>query len=195
MRIHLAILSCALSLAAATRALAEGTVDDTPALPEGTVRMYVPDPVLPNDSRTPEGFGCFGACGPSCDCVDRVDAEVTTHEEGRACRWQTISCKTHSFCEWHDSCYRSCDFQVPGAVGDGRVARGLCYRSCDLACTSGNEPSPLGGWNPPEISPGPPPEALGLRECVARLTAPSTVTYDGVITYAQLIGCTPTPDQ
>lgn len=158
-------------------------------LPSGTVPMYVPDPVLPADPATPVGFGCLDGCGPSCDCVGRVDAEVTTTFEGKVCRWATIECRTHSFCRWHDGCYRSCDFQFPGRVDDGVTARTRCYRACDIACSTGVVQGPEGGWRPPDLEPGPPPETLGIFQCLKRLLFSDAVPYDGVVTYARLLEC------
>ena len=162
-----------------------------PRLPEGTLPLYVPDPVLPENEGEPIGFACFGGCGPSCDCTGRIDWETTTKENGMICTWNLISCNTHSFCRWHDDCYRKCDFQFPGQVGDGSVGRSFCYRSCDKSCVTGGEPKPIGGWRPASRSPGQPPEALGTIACVKRLASTSGVPYDGVLTYAQLLQCVP----
>lgn len=160
------------------------------ALPPGTVPMWTPDPVLPVDPGTPAGFGCFEACGPSCACVGRADGSTTTIlEDGRTCRWQTVRCNTHAFCRWHDRCYHSCDRQYPGTVDDGSFGRALCYRSCDIACSTGHEPAPVGGWDPPELTPGAPTMVPGIVECVMRLRFDDSVPYDGTITYAHLLGC------
>lgn len=162
-----------------------------PTLPEGTLPLYVPDPVLPENIGEPEGFACFGGCGASCACVGRVDSETTTRENGMTCSWQLTTCKTHSFCRWHDSCYNKCDYQFPGRVGDHSFGRSFCYRACDKSCVTGKEPKPFGGWEPATLNPGPPPEALGVVQCVKRLAWSSDVEFDGTLTYAQLKECVP----
>lgn len=160
-----------------------------PALPPGTVPMYAPDPVLSADPATPAGFGCFGACGASCDCADRVDDRITLADGDQVCDWQTIRCNTHDFCRWHDLCYQRCDEMFPGRDDDRSSGRFYCYRSCDASCATGDEPKPIGGWRPADLSPGQPPEALGAAACLLRLANAPGVPYDGVTTYAQLIGC------
>src|SRR4051812_40210214 len=84
------------------------------ALPTGTLPMFVEDPVLPSDPQGPTGFACYGACGASCDCVDKAESRAVTCQNGEKCSWPVTTCKTHSFCRWHDSCYRACDFTFPG---------------------------------------------------------------------------------
>lgn len=160
-------------------------------LPEGTRPMFVPDPVAPADPKTPPGFGCFEACGPSCDCAGRKDGTRVTCEAGERCTWQTIACLTHSFCVWHDGCYLSCDGQFPGVENDGNVERMLCYRACDYSCIDGKEPKAPGGWKVP--SPGAPPEKLGALACLKRVLNAPGVPYDGWITYAGLPSCVPDP--
>ncbi len=161
-----------------------------PTLPSGTKPLYVPDAVAPAAGSTvPAGFGCFGACGASCDCVHRADATRVTHESGHVCTWKTVTCETHSFCRWHDGCYQSCDSQFPGREDDGSWFRPLCYRACDLACVDGHDPKPIGGWDPAELNPGTPPETLGAVKCLERLSNAPLVPYDGTFTYADLVSC------
>jgi hypothetical protein len=179
-------------VAGAGAARADLRPQDVP-LPPGTLPMYVEDPVLPDDGETPVGFGCFGACGASCECVGRQDGEATTTlDDGRVCTWQTTSCSTHEFCRWHDGCYRACDYQYPGTVNDTSWSRTWCYRTCDASCVTGRDPGPAAGWSPPSLDPGPPPDGgLGLAMCARRLAWDPTVPYDGKLTYARLLACTP----
>lgn len=157
--------------------------------PVDTLPFYTADPVLPSGNE-PAGFGCFGACGKSCDCVGAKTGSITTCKQGRMCSWKTLQCKTHSFCQWHDGCYHRCDEQFPGQVDDGSVWRFMCYRSCDLSCVDGRPPEPIGGWTKVK-PPGPPPEALGMEMCAKRMAWDESVPYDGTLTYAGNPECVP----
>ena len=162
-----------------------------PPHPRGARPLYVPDPVLPDVEGNPIGFGCFKACGPSCNCIDRVDSRTTTLFEGKTCEWRLIQCGTHPFCDWHDVCYNSCDFQFPGQVSDRSFGRYKCYRGCDLACIDGESPQPNGGWQPSTIDPGNTPEGpLGLLICTKRFLFDSLVPT-GTLTFAELVQCRP----
>jgi len=162
----------------------------SPPLPAGTRPLYIEDPVLPSDPKEPVGFACYEGCGRSCDCVDKKESSTTTCHEGQKCTWKIVRCRTHSFCRWHDGCYRSCDFNFPGVVDDGSLKRATCYRACDFACVDGKEPEITGGWK--TQPPGSPPEALGVWECLKRLAWSPDVTYDPTpLLYAGTPSCTP----
>lgn len=164
-----------------------------PQLPEGTVPYFVEDPVLPSSPDQPAGFACYGGCGASCACEGRADSQATTCAEGQRCTWKTTSCLTHSFCRWHDACYLRCDDQFPGKVNDFSIERPLCYRDCDLSCVTGKDPNPIGGWDPADLDPGPPPEHLGAVMCARRLAHDPSVPFDGVMVFAALSSCEPDP--
>lgn len=165
-----------------------GATQAVPPLPVGTVPMYFDDPVVPAPGEH-AGFGCFGACGASCACEGRTYEVVTTSFEGKTCRWKTTSCLTHSFCQWHDGCYSSCDKTFPDSDFLGNLQREACNRTCDESCVYGNDPQPIGGWADSSLDPGPPPETLGGVMCARRLASDPTVPFDGRIVYADLINC------
>jgi hypothetical protein len=168
--------------------------DEVPSPPPGTLPMYSSDPVLPgaSDPAGRPGFACFGACGASCDCVDKKLQTIESCANGKRCRWKTVSCKTYNFCRWHDRCYLTCDFQYPGIVDDGNFRRFLCYRGCDLSCIDGSEPKPAEGWN--VTSPGAPPEALGTEMCTRRMSWDPGVPYDPTpLIFADDPTCEPDP--
>lgn len=180
----------ALSQGLSSLAFSLTSLQDVP-LPPGTRHLYVDDPVLPADPSQSAGFGCFESCGGSCNCIDRQDSSITTVFEGYTCFWDTISCNTHPFCRWHDKCYHSCDKTFPGRVDDGNFARSLCYRSCDNGCFSNGVPQPLGGWPDESLNPGPNPAQMSITSCARMLAHDSSLPYDGRITYAKLLMCSP----
>lgn len=164
---------------------------DAPPLPPGALPLFVPDPVLPDVTGNPVGFGCFKACGPSCRCFNRKDSRTTTQFGAKTCEWRLIQCGTHPFCDWHDVCYNNCDFQFPGNVSDHSLVRFKCYRGCDFACIDGKSPQPASGWQPSALDPGNPPEGpLGLLTCTKRFLFGSLVPT-GTLTFAELVGCQP----
>lgn len=158
-------------------------------LPQGTFSLYVSDPVVPSDPAAPQGFGCFLSCGRSCECINRVNGKTTTTVEEFLCDWETVTCNTHPFCRWHDTCYRNCDITFPGKIDDGNFSRSLCYLSCDAGCSTDKEPEPLGGWPDDTLNPGPNPAQMPVSSCLRMLAHDPTLDYDGRITYAKLLGC------
>ncbi len=87
--------------------------------------------------KAPEGLTalCRGACGPDCDtCSPSAEGEdrilCQNIGGGRHEFWRYpgfVTCKTHSACQNHDTCYDVC------AAG-GESVFGPCHRLCDFEC-------------------------------------------------------------
>ncbi|MGQ0507377.1 MAG: hypothetical protein ACT4TC_18885 [Myxococcaceae bacterium] len=87
-------------------------------------------------------FGCFGACGPSCNAVcteSTVELRLAGTDASGAstctvCGYRVKTCKSHAFCRWHDDCYRQCDIawrtNKPGEPVPS-TGYNLCYFGCD----------------------------------------------------------------
>lgn len=89
-----------------------------------------------------EGFGCFGACGPSCNAECTAEDVTVTRTLAPAadgtprcqtCTYKLTSCKSHAFCRWHDDCYRQCDLRwdAQSAAAPPTSPWNPCYLTCD----------------------------------------------------------------
>lgn len=89
-----------------------------------------------------EQFGCYGACGASCNAPCVEDDVTVTHDLAPAadgtprcqtCTYHLKTCKSHSFCRWHDDCYRQCDLRwdAQSASAPANPPWNPCYLSCD----------------------------------------------------------------
>lgn len=93
------------------------------------------------DAIDSTGFGCFGACGPSCmaECDNRLlhTARDVVDPAGNPrcvrCSYQLLECRSHAYCRWHDDCYRQCDLRWSSTrEGDPPgIPFNACYRACD----------------------------------------------------------------
>jgi hypothetical protein len=156
-------------------------------LPKNALPMRVDEPLVPRDPHTPQGFACYGGCGPSCQCAGK---EVTT-EQGCAegypyrCLWQITRCKTHEFCRWHDECYLRCNQIYPGVEGDEKsMSRAVCYRDCDASCVLGTKP--IGSVGDMIAAP---PARYSTKACIDWARASDNAPFDGIERFAETITC------
>lgn len=155
-----------------------------PTMPD-TEPFSIPDAVSTAAGQEGE-FQCFGACGASCNCAGRTVSEVTVQVGFLWCTYEVTTCNTHSFCRWHDTCYKNCDEMFPGVVGDASAQdRTNCYRACDGSCMSGN--APVWAWCPPDLDPGAPPGSYGIGTCLSWAFAQADSPSDGTIQFSRLL--------
>lgn len=92
---------------------------------------------LAGESLTREGFGCYGACGPSCkaECLhDTLTVALAAKAGCTRCTYRVTTCKSHEWCRWHDDCYRQCDLRwaTQHSAAPSRPPSNPCYLACDL---------------------------------------------------------------
>jgi hypothetical protein len=83
-----------------------------------------------------DGFGCYGACGPSCkaECLDdTVTVSLPAGDGCATCTYQLKACKSHALCRWHDDCYRQCDLRWDALHAEAPASppSNPCYLNCD----------------------------------------------------------------
>ena len=159
-----------------------------------------------NTELDPYGFGCYGACGPSCKatCRDIPNVEKVyrvKNTEGailtRICTYKRFECLSDLRCRKHDECYRQVDLKYyidhnkdlsspPSTLGT------TGYRLCDVKGPFLDEASKIQRWfnvtDPSQLTP----QERNL--CFANYIVGNVQTgigdcWDGTTTkYADLIG-------
>ncbi len=131
---------------------------------------------LPRDLKTinpdlaPYGFGCYGACGPSCKATCRDIAPVEKiyrikAADGtmvtRLCSYKRIECLSDLRCRKHDECYRQVDLQQFAKTHDTSKPPSTLgttgYRVCDVKGPFLDEASKIQRWfsvtDPSQLTP------------------------------------------
>jgi hypothetical protein len=110
-----------------------------PAVLEGTSPIH---PAINDNAGRPISFPCLGACGASCDLMNKTEHDVDVCLAGtcrpgkhRIARYHQITGASHTFCTWHDSCYLECS---KAFENDDKDRYELCARWCDFGCVSPN---------------------------------------------------------
>ena len=120
---------------------------------------------LPKDLKTinpdlaPFGFGCYGACGPSCNatCRDIPNVEKVYRVKNaagaiisRTCTYKRFECLSDLRCRKHDECYRKVDLDAFAKTHDvtkpPSTLGTTAYRVCDLEGPFLSEATKIARW-------------------------------------------------
>jgi hypothetical protein len=99
------------------------------------IRDTANPPVDP--SGKPMVFDCYGACGASCNMVNKSVSQTQRCQDWpgatsqhRLLTYELVTGGTHEFCTFHDACYMQCNVRFL----DTDPAYSCCTAYCDYGC-------------------------------------------------------------